>query len=242
MNKEIENLIAFCNSYKIELADEQISKFVLFNSLLQKILKERSFISKNDRDKIFSKHIPDSLCAIKCMEHTPKRIIDIGTGIGFPGIILAIMFPDTQFTLVDNSALKTKYLKNLCEEMNFKNITILCNNCEKLAHNNNYRENFDVVTVRALGKLPVICELSLPFLENGGNFLAYKSLNLDEEIKLSQKIIEAAGGEISGIFEYKLEENYTRKILNIKKIKKTPLLYPRNKKLIKQKLEDKKNG
>ena len=242
MNEEKEKLINFCKLYNIELTGEQIEKFEHFNSLLQDILKTRSFISKNDRDKIFSKHIPDSICAIKCIKNTPKKLIDIGTGIGFPGIILAIMLPDTHFTLVDNSGLKIKYLKSITEEMKLDNTKIICENCEKLAHDKNFREKFDIVTVRALGKLPLICELCIPFLKIGGNFLAYKSLNLDEEIKLAKETIKIAGGEIEDIFEYKIEEDYTRNILNIKKVKKSPDIYPRNKKNIKQELEKKKES
>ena len=98
---------------------------------------------------------------------------------------------------------------------------------------------------RALGKLPVICELCIPFLKKGGKFLAYKSLNLDEEIAVSNEILNKTGGKIQNIFEYRIEETYTRKILNIEKIKTTPNIYPRNKKTIKQEFEkqkDKQNG
>ena len=240
MNNKTDVLIEFCKQYNIELNNEQITKFEQFNSILQGILKERSFISKNDRDKIFSKHIPDSICAIKCIQNSPKKIIDIGTGIGFPGIILAIMLPETKITLVDNSGLKVKYLKNIVEKMQLNNVKIVCENCEKLAHDTNFREKFDIVTVRALGKLPVICELCIPFLRNGGSFLAYKSLNLDEEIEISKEIIKDMGGKIQDIFEYRIEEDYTRKILNIEKIKSTPNIYPRNRKKIKQLYEKEK--
>ncbi len=239
MNKEIAVLVEFCQNYNIELNNEQIVKFEQFNMVLQEILQERSFISKNDRTKIFSKHIPDSICAIKCIKNSPKKIIDIGTGIGFPGIILAIMLPEVKFTLVDNSGLKIKYLKNIVENMQLNNVRAICENCEKLAFDKNYREKFDIVTVRALGKLPVICELCIPFLKKGGIFLAYKSLNLDEEIEISKEVIRDTGGKIQNIFEYKIEEDYTRKILNIEKINSTPSIYPRNRKTIKQLYEKK---
>ncbi len=155
------------------------------------------------------------------------------------------MLPNSQVTLVDNSGLKVKYLKSITEKLQLNNIKVICENSEKLAFDVNYREKFDVVTVRALGKLPVICELCIPFLKKGGKFLAYKSLNLDEEIAVSNEILNKTGGKIQNIFEYRIEETYTRKILNIEKIKTTPNIYPRNKKTIKQEFEkqkDKQNG
>ena len=191
-----------------------------------------------DYESILLKHFFDSLM----LEHyfdfkNTKRILDIGTGAGFPGMILAIMHPGIEVTLLDSNNKKLKFLELLAEKTNVKNIKIVHERAEDYV--NRERQKFDVVTSRAVSDLEILSELSIPFLKIGGYFIPLKG-KIDDELNRSKEIIKNLGGNIKNIFNYELiKENSTRNIILIEKVSDTPNKYPRNYSQIKRIVEKK---
>ena len=154
------------------------------------------------------------------------RVIDIGTGAGFPGVVWKIFRPDLNITLLDSLHKRIYYLELLKEELNLDYTTIHARS-EELALNTDYRERFDIAVSRAVANLPALCEYCLPFVKFGGIMLAMKGKNAEDEVKSAGNALKLLGGEIKEIINYKLPSGDKRSLVIIEKIMKTPLNYPR---------------
>ena len=156
------------------------------------------------------------------------RICDIGTGAGFPGIPLAIVYPQVKFTLVDSLRKRIDYINDEAEKLGLDNVKGIHSRTEDLAHDDIYREQYDILVSRAVANLSTLTEYTLPFVKTGGIFIAYKSTDIDEELRDACKAIEMLGGRITSDIDMKLPEtDIPRKILVIDKITATPKKYPR---------------
>lgn len=191
-----------------------------------------------DLDGIILKHYIDSLTVSKYIPEGSK-ILDIGCGAGFPTLPLAIVRPDLQITALDSTAKRIEYIRETANLLGLTNVTAITARAEEKGHNPALRENFNIVVARAVARLNVLAELSIPFVKIGGSFIAMKA-NAAEEEKEALKAIKALGGELISSENFELisenfDEDMPRCIINIKKISETPKNYPRNNSQIKKK-------
>jgi 16S rRNA (guanine527-N7)-methyltransferase len=197
------------------------------NINLTRITNEKEFIIK---------HVVDSLTLLKFLKNTENmKIIDIGTGAGFPILPFWIFFPNNKVTLLDSVKKKLNFIEDTINKLsklnssyNIENVEIIHDRAENLAHNNKYRENFDLSLSRAVSSLNTLIELNLPFLKYLGIMIAMKGDKIEDEIKNSKKALEKVGGEIKKIINFNLfETDIKRNLIIIKKIKHTSKVYPR---------------
>ncbi len=187
---------------------------------LTAVLNENDFIRIHYLDSLLPYHME----AIK-EAHT---ILDMGTGAGFPGVPLAMVYPEKSFYLVDSVKKKLKVIEDIASELNIKNITLIHGRAEELAYDRNHRGFYDVCVSRAVAELSVLCEYCLPYVKIGGTFLPYKTAKAQEEINDSLKSIELLGGRLEDKKTFSHEAfDAEHWVLEIKKVKNTPSKYPR---------------
>lgn len=216
----------------IEITDEQLKKFYLYYRELVKWNTVINLTAITELPDVLEKHFLDSLSIVKVI---PKEklnagisLIDIGTGAGFPGIPLAIVFPKTKVVLMDSLNKRLNFLNRMIEELHLENARTVHARAEDLARQKNYREKFDVVCSRAVASLNVLSEYCIPFAGAGGEFVAYKSENADEEIRKAGRAVKVLGGEFRTAEKFLLPDtDYERVLICITKKKPTPPAYPR---------------
>ena len=187
-----------------------------------------NLISRNDIEFLFEKHIYDSLSFNLFKEKyniKSGRLLDIGSGGGFPAVPLAVFFDDIDITAADSTEKKIKFLKEAAETLGLKNLHPVCRRAEELP----FKAEFDLGSCRAVSELRVILEYALPYLKTGGFFTAYKSLKAEEEIKNAQNALKALNAEVIDRIEYTLplEETHKRALIIVRKNADTPEIYPR---------------
>ena len=150
----------------------------------------------------------------------------MGTGAGFPGMVLAILEPSTRFTLLDSLGKRVDFLREVCEQLGLKNVTCVHARAEEFAAG--HRERFDIATSRAVAQLNVLSELTLPLVKVGGLFAAMKSTSTDEEIAAARSAIAQLGGQLAGCTDYPVPEtDVIHRIVRIEKVRPTPKQFPR---------------
>ncbi len=172
-----------------------------------------------DRDEFMSRHVMDCLEVSQFLRGA-KKVLDLGTGGGLPGLVLAIQHPDIEFTLVDATKKKCAAVEKLAKELKLSNVTVICGRAEELGHD--LREKFDIVVARALAPLPTLLELSAGFVRRGGLFIAYKGPKYQEELEVSKKATSVLNFELEKI------HHYDRVLLIFKKTKTLDSKYPRS--------------
>lgn len=178
-------------------------------------------------EEFIKKHIIDSLLIISEEEFSESNLIlDLGTGGGFPGIPLALLYPEKTFLLLDSIKKKLNIIDEICGYIDIKNVHTVHSRAEDLGQDADYREKFDLVVSRAVAELSVLSELALPFVKLGGDFAAYKGPGIRKEVERGEIAIETLGGRISKIVESNCYEQNHR-ILFVSKVKKTPGRFPR---------------
>lgn len=181
-----------------------------------------------DHDEFIEKHYIDSIVIANQDEFIEAdKIIDVGTGGGFPGVPLAILFPEKNFILLDSLNKRLKIINQLTNEIGINNVTTIHGRAEELAKKPELRESFDMCLSRAVANLTSLSELCIPFVKKNGTFIAYKGPGINEELENGQKAIEILGGSISKIEDVNINNNMEHKLLFINKIKNTPKKYPR---------------
>lgn len=163
-----------------------------------------------------------------CLLTGKVRLIDVGTGAGFPGIPLAICFPEAEIVLMDSLKKRVDFLNHVIDELGLLHVQAVHGRAEELARNKAYREKFDLCCSRAVADLRVLSEYCIPFLKKGGQFVSYKSEKLEEELPAAEKAISVLGGKVTKQVSFSLgEEAQQRVLLVIEKRKETPNKYPR---------------
>lgn len=155
-------------------------------------------------------------------------VVDVGTGAGFPGLPLAILCPQTSFTLVDATRKKVDYLKMVCDELSLTNVKVIWARAEKLSHEQGYRETFDCAVARAFGALDVVLECTVPFVKVGSIVIAYKGPRVDGELAFGERAARLLGGQIEAVYQFRLPcSELTRSLVVVRKTAPTPSRFPR---------------
>jgi len=177
--------------------------------------------------EVILKHFVDSLTILKYLSKEEK-IIDVGTGAGFPGIPLNIMKNDCNYTLLDSLNKRITFLNEVINNLELKNINTIHSRVEEIGKNKKYRESYDIATSRAVAPLNILLEYLLPLVKVGGKCICMKGSNIEEEIESAKNAIKILGGEIEKIEKITLpDSDMVRNIVIIKKVKQTPVKYPR---------------
>jgi 16S rRNA (guanine527-N7)-methyltransferase len=226
------------NNYILSLGicpDEgDIEKLNVYLDILFEYNKNINLVGTKNRNEILIRHFFDCLSIFNFLNCPDIKIIqiskllDVGTGAGLPGILLSIFLKKSEIYLLDSKNKAITFLKKVVTDLKLDNAVVLSGRAEEIAHDTKYREKFDVVVSRALAKTTVLTELAVPFCKIGGRAILYKSKNLAEELRLSDKIISAMGAEIENILEVKIPglDEY-RALLILKKVSPTIYKYPR---------------
>ncbi len=211
----------------ISLTEEQISLFEKLSELLVEQNKTMNLTAITDPDGIAVKHFADSVSVLSAYDFANgAKVLDVGTGAGFPSIPLLIARPDLDMTMIDSTAKKLKYVASTVDSLGLT-AEVLHTRAEEAGQNKAYREKFDIVCSRAVAALNVLCEYCLPFVKVGGVFLAMKGAKAQEEIDGAKAAIKLLGGEIIDEKSFTLSDGGERTIVVIKKISHVPPKYPR---------------
>lgn len=217
------------NELGLNYNESKNEKFELYKNLIKEWNEKINITSIDKDEEIYIKHFLDSLLILnKDNENECKKIIDVGTGGGFPGIPLKIANENLEVTLLDSLRKRMDFLNIVKEKLNLKNVDIIHGRAEDYGRNDAYREQYDICVSRAVAYLNVLSEYCLPFVKVGGFFVAYKSESITQEIEDSSKAIAKLGGKIQSIKEIKLPNtDIIRKIVVIEKVEKMNKIYPR---------------
>lgn len=207
-----------------EITDKQLNQFETYFELLVEWNEKINLTAITEKKEVYVKHFLDSLYAIKAIDFSNQKICDIGSGAGFPGIPLKIMYPELDLTIVDALNKRIKFLDLLCDALDIESNNVHARAEDYIKDN---RESFDVVFARAVARLNILSELCIPFVKVKGHFIALKGSN-KEEIKDGEKAISTLGGEIKEIITYALPNDLgERYIVKVEKVQKTKHKYPR---------------
>ena len=214
----------------IKITDVQCDKLYRFYEMVIEKNKVMNLTAITDYEEFVIKHFVDSLMIAKVMDMTmPMTVLDIGTGAGFPGVPIKIVYPETKVLLLDSLNKRLNFLNEVIAELGLKDITTIHSRAEELQAKGEYRENFDLCVSRAVAALPTLSEYCLPYVKLGGKFVAYKATGADEEIEASKTAIRVLGGEIKETVHFTIKDtDYIRVLISIEKVKNTPKKYPRS--------------
>jgi 16S rRNA (guanine527-N7)-methyltransferase len=217
------------DEYSLVLTGEQLADFTTYFEMLVEWNQKINLTAITDPTEVAVKHMIDSLsCFDKDIFKQGARIIDVGTGAGFPGLPLKIFRPDLKLTLFDSLNKRILFLKAVAEQLGIHDIQFVHSRAEDGGRNKQFREQYDIAVSRAVAKLNVLSEFCLPFVAVGGFFIALKGSQYSEEIKTSTEALRQLGGEIAKIQNVKLPGlDDVRAVVYIKKIKRTLPIYPR---------------
>ena len=225
-----EKFAYYFKIYDIDFDDRIIKDFYLFTDYLLSENEKYNLTSIKNTDDIIVKHYIDSVMILKYFDIPENsKIIDIGTGAGFPALPIYIMRKDLKITFLDSSSKKINFIRNALANIsaNPNDFIFYCGRAEEFGRDMNIRETYDFAVSRAVARLNVLCELSSAFIRPGGFFTAYKSKTAHEEIDESKNALKMLGLEITDVTEFNLSES-KRVLVKIKKLKKTSPKYPRN--------------
>lgn len=222
----LERFIEEIEKLGIHVTENQLNQLEKFYELLISWNEKINLTRITKKEDVYLKHFYDSLTLIKAIDLTQNlSLCDVGTGAGFPGIVLKIVFPNLKITLIDSLQKRINYLNEVIKELNLQNIEAIHTRAEDYARKN--RETYDIVTARAVANLKAISELCIPMIKENGYFIAMKA-NATEEIETSKTMIIELGAKLENTIEFILPiENSKRTLIKIKKIRKTNLKYPR---------------
>ena len=213
----------------IQFTDKQIEQLMKYYDLLIEKNKVMNLTAITDLNEVMTKHFLDSVLISNILDMSDyNTLVDVGTGAGFPGIPIMILFPHLKVTLIDSLNKRLKFLNDVISKLELDGIETVHGRAEDLGHNDLYREKYDLCVSRAVANLSTLSEYCIPFIKKDGVFASYKASDSEEEINNSKNAIKILGGSISKICENDLPgTEVKRNIVIIKKDKCTPKKYPR---------------
>lgn len=210
--------------HQIQLSEQQKKQFEIYKDFLLAQNQVMNLTAITDVDQIYKKHFYDSIMLFLATPLENQSLLDVGSGAGFPSVPLKIVFPHLQVHLIDALQKRVGFLMELITKCQLQDITATHIRAEDCPRDIQY----NIVTSRAVSKLPILAELCLPFVAIGGTFLAMKSIHYQEELDQSQKAIQVLGGRVEKVIRYELDESEQHVIIVIRKIQATPKCYPRS--------------
>ena len=228
MDKE-NLLVKGLSELGLTITEEQIEKFDKYYEMLIETNKVMNLTSITEYDEVIIKHFIDSLLVVNIFNiNQSKKMIDVGTGAGFPGIPIKIMFPHLQITLLDSLNKRINFLQEVSKQVGIDNIEFIHGRAEDFGKLEEYREKYDIATARAVAGLPILMEFCVPFVKVGGYFVCLKGPNANLELEESKAAMDVLGVEFIEKINIELpESDLNHNILVFKKVKNTPDKYPR---------------
>ena len=208
------------------LGTEGVPALIRYADMLVETNKVMNLTAITEPSEIAALHFLDSASLLPLADFKDKTVADVGTGAGFPGVPLRILEPSIKLTLLDSLNKRIDFLKGVCQELGMKDVDCVHARAEEFAAA--HRESFDIVTSRAVASLPLLCELCLPLVKQGGYFLSMKSVEADDEQKQAYTAIKTLGGQVEKVTDYTIPgTDVSHRLIFIKKIGETPKKYPR---------------
>lgn len=225
----IEEFTGKLGEQGVELTPRQLEQFEKYYEILVEWNEKMNLTAITDKPEVYLKHFYDSLTAAFYYDFTnPLSLCDVGAGAGFPSIPLKIAFPGLNVTIVDSLNKRITFLGHLSRELELDHVSFIHDRAETFGQKREHREQYDVVTARAVARMSVLSELCLPLVKTGGTFIAMKAANAAEELDQGKKAIAVLGGKVEKIHSFTLPfEESERNIIIIRKKKATPKKYPR---------------
>lgn len=225
MNKEI--FIDYLKNLNIEITPDKLEKLDIYANFLLEYNKHTNLTAIRNIEDVYLKHFYDSLTLTNYLDlNNYNSLVDIGTGAGFPGLVLKIFYPHLHVILIDSNNKKITFLNELIKKLNLENIETINTRSEEYALN--HKDEYDIVTARAVTSMPILSELCLPLVKVGGYFIPLKG-EVSIELNQAKPLIQELKGKIEDIYEFTLPiEESKRTIIKIKKVDKTPDKYPRS--------------
>lgn len=230
----IRNIFA---NHGITITEEQEHKLNQYYDLLIDWNNKINLTSIVEYEEVIWKHFLDSAFFVSCDKvglKEKKKVLDLGTGAGFPGMVLAILCPDYEFVLADSLNKRIEFLKVVINRLQIHNVSVIHGRAEELGRDENFRNQFDYVVSRAVAELPVLLEYCIPFVKKGGYFVSYKSRRLDEEIENADNALNMLYTKYEKKYKYELEYDHSERYLVFFRCENiTDSKYPRKPKKIK---------
>lgn len=229
MDKNVDNLKNKLNQLSIEYSESQIEKLLKYYEMLIEKNKVMNLTAITEFDEVVEKHFIDSLSIVRVIDmEKVHSIIDIGTGAGFPGIPVKIMFPHIKVTLVDSLNKRVNFLNEVIENLELSDIEAYHGRAEDYGRDKKFREKYDVCVSRAVANLASLSEYCMPFVKPDGYFISYKAGECEDEIDNSKNAIKILSGKIEKVEKFSLPDSeISRSFIKIKKIKNLSNKYPR---------------
>ena len=223
------DLLKKCLSeWDIDIDDKKLELFDRYYELLISWNEKFNLTTITEKEDVIIRHFVDSISLMKFTDISGKKLLDVGTGAGFPGIPLKIMAEDCSITLIDSLNKRVRFLDEVISSLEFKGINAVHSRAEDLAKDKEYRETFDIVTSRAVANLSTLSEYCLPFVNIGGLFISYKSINIDDEYVSAEGAVSSLGGRCENIEKFNLPLSDTeRSLVFIIKSEHTSERFPR---------------
>lgn len=224
-----EQFVQALKEQGIELSEGQLKQFHTYFELLVEWNEKMNLTAITDQPSVYLKHFYDSISAAFYMDFDKvQSICDVGAGAGFPSIPIKICFPHLQVTIVDSLNKRIQFLTHLSEQLHLDHVEFVHSRAEDFGQNPKYREQFDLVTARAVARLSVLSELCIPLVKTNGHFVAMKAASGDEEMKDAKKALTVLGAKLLDSYAFLLPiEDSERSIFIFNKTKITPKKYPR---------------
>ncbi len=221
-----EEFISELKKLNISLTEQQLEKLSKYYKILITENKKINLTGITVRKEVYLKHFYDSLTAAPLIDNKNVKLCDIGTGAGFPGVVLKIAYPELDVTLVDSLEKRTKFLEYLIKELELENIKVVTARIEE--YSKEHKEEYDIVTSRAVASLPVILEMAAQLVKVKGYFILLKA-KIEEELLKSENALKKLNFRLEKVQQFELPvEKSTRSILKIKKLNKVANIYPRD--------------
>ncbi len=224
----IDILKSNATAYGVEISSDLAEKLEKYAELLKIWNEKINLTAITDDEGIALKHFLDCLLVSKAADFKKgDKVIDVGTGAGFPGLVIAAAYPDVDVTLLDSTGKKLKAVEDMAVQMGVSNATVVHMRAEEAGKKPEFREKYDFATARAVAELRVLLEYTLPFVKVGGTFLSLKGASAVDEIDGAKTSLNTLGGKIAGVNDFILPGGDKRAIINVKKISHIPSKFPR---------------
>ncbi len=225
---KIEEIVPLCAEFGVQITEKEIKRLNLYGNLLLEWNQKLNLTSIIEPSEVLYKHFYDSILFFKANE-IPQgaTLVDVGTGAGFPGMVLKIIRPDLKITLLDSLNKRLVFLNEVIDRLELANIQTLHLRAEEAGKSKLHREKYDFATARAVASMPVLLEYCTPLVKIGGRFVAMKGPSANDELQNSQNAISLLGVKTESIIFEQLRKDEQRALVTFKKISQTPPKYPR---------------